>query len=514
MRTLSTIYALALADFLERTRRYQYVATIAVTVFAGTLLLPSKGANYSTFLIDGYRGIYNSAWIGVAFAALASLLLSLFGFYNVKSAVARDRETRVGEIVASTSIGKLSYAIGKVLSNFAVLLSMLGVFFVVAIVMQLVRGESYAIDAWAIAQPLLLIVAPVLAIVSAVAVLFEMIPWLRGGFGNVVYFFVWIGYLVGGTSPSAAKTPWWHDLMGIDAITRQVWQAVRVVDPKAKIDSIVIGDVDGGSKYFTFHGCTWTTEDVVGRLMWLVVALGITAAAALLFDRFTSGARAAQAREPGKLARALRAAAEKVTTPILDVVCTSDFGAIVVAELRLLVNGLSFWWYAVAAGFFVAGLFTRGDAQNVLIGLAWIWPILQLSQIGTREAVYDTEQFVYPTLHPIRRQFVAQWAAGVALALLCAGGSLVHFAATGNLLGIAGIVAGALFVPSLALACGAVSGTTRLFEILYLILWYMGPMNHTLLDYTQGANAAGFAVAAAILLAIAAAARRMRLALA
>jgi hypothetical protein len=28
-----------------------------------------------------------------------------------------------------------------------------------------------------------------MAVVGAVAILFEAIPWLRGGFGNVVYFF-------------------------------------------------------------------------------------------------------------------------------------------------------------------------------------------------------------------------------------------------------------------------------------------------------------------------------------
>jgi hypothetical protein len=40
-------------------------------------------------------------------------------------------------------------------------------------------------------------------------------------------------------------------------------------------------------------------------------------------------------------------------------------------------------------------------------------------------------------------------------------------------------LAGAIFVPTTALACAAMSGTSRLFEIVYLILWYVGPMNAT-----------------------------------
>jgi hypothetical protein len=137
--------------------------------------------------------------------------------------------------------------------------------------------------------------------------------------------------------------------------------------------------------------------------------------------------------------------------------------------------------------------------------------MLQWSQLGTRETVYATEQLVYPTLHPIRRQFLAQWFAGVLLALLTAGGSLVHWTVAGNLAGIEGVLAGAVFVPTLAIACGALSGTTRLFEILYLVLWYVGPMNRTTFDFTQGAYAPEFTLASFVLFAVAVSARKLRL---
>jgi hypothetical protein len=34
-----------------------------------------------------------------------------------------------------------------------------------------------------------------------------------------------------------------------------------------------------------------------------------------------------------------------------------------------------------------------------------------------------------------------------------------------------------MFIPSLALTCGVWTGSAKLFEILYLIVWYIGPMN-------------------------------------
>jgi len=50
----------------------------------------------------------------------------------------------------------------------------------------------------------------------------------------------------------------------------------------------------------------------------------------------------------------------------------------------------------------------------------------------------------------------------------------------------------ALFIPSLALALGVWSHSSKPFEILYITLWYLGPLNKTPgLDFI-GANSAGY----------------------
>lgn len=506
------IYALVRADVLERTRRYQYVATVVVTMLIGTLLLPGRNANYETFLIDNYRGVYNSAWVGASYALLAAIMLSLFGFYVVKSAVERDRTTRVGEVIATTSISRFDYSLGKALSNFFVLASMTAILFVTAVVMQLVRGENASLNLAQIAAPFALAVLPLLAVVAAIAVFFEMVPWLRGGLGNVAYFFLWGAY-ASWSFDANLRAPWWRDMFGANLIMRQVWSAVLRIDPHARPNSVEVGATIGAHVHrsFTFVGFHWSAADVAGRLIWFVVAAGIASAAALLFDRFSKGAQSAERRRRSVLAVRWASAVERYTTPILDLIFRSDFGAIVLAELRLLVRGLSPWWYVVAAGLWAFQIGADAKAQSIAVGLAWIWPMLLWSQLGTREHLYGTEELIYPTLHPIRRHFVAQWLAGVILALVMAGGSLIHWAHTGDLSGIVGILAGAVFVPTLALACGTLSGTTRLFEIAYLVLWYVGPMNRTIFDFTQGAYAPGFALASLVLLVLAIAARKLRL---
>ena len=53
-----------------------------------------------------------------------------------------------------------------------------------------------------------------------------------------------------------------------------------------------------------------------------------------------------------------------------------------------------------------------------------------------------------------------------------------------------------LFIPALAFGLGTLSASPRLFEVVYLLLWYIGPMNHVAtLDFTgmaPASRAAGY----------------------
>jgi hypothetical protein len=54
----------------------------------------------------------------------------------------------------------------------------------------------------------------------------------------------------------------------------------------------------------------------------------------------------------------------------------------------------------------------------------------------------------------------------------------------GELAYVAALLAGVLFVPSMALALGALSNSKKLFEVVFLMIWYMGTIEHlTPLDF-------------------------------
>jgi hypothetical protein len=135
MRALRTVVHIGHADLRERVRRYSFLIVLASAVFAGYPFAPPVDADYRVLQVGTQRGIYDSAWVGLMFGLIAALHLPLIGFYLVKNAVGRDRQTGVGEIIATTPTSKGVYVLGKWLSNLAVLVLILTVMSAMAVVM-------------------------------------------------------------------------------------------------------------------------------------------------------------------------------------------------------------------------------------------------------------------------------------------------------------------------------------------------------------------------------------------
>ena len=493
-RSVRMVGHLMRADFLERVRRYSFLVTLAATVWLGYLV----GAGKIELWIGSVRGAYNSAWIATTMALVINTFLSLAGFYIVKSSVDRDRQTGVGEILATTPMSRPLYTLGKSLSNLAVLGGMLAVLYVAAIAIQLVAGEDRRVDLLQLALPFLLLSLPMLALTAAAAVLFETVPGLRGGFGNVVWFVVWSALIPIGIQLGGLLDP-----LGINLVNRNLEIAATAAFGPAK-RGFVLGGIEHTEpiQIMRWGGLDWTPDLLLTRLVWVLAAAGVALTAAVFFDRFDParsrrGARVARQRTTG--------ATEEVTstfvpmpavhlTPLPAASRRFRFLDVLRAELRLLLQGLRWWWWAGAAGFVIATLAAPLDVvQKVILPLAWMWPMFLWSSLGAREIRWNTTALLFSAARPLGRQLPATWLAGVALAVLTGSGAALRFVATGHWNSLGAWVVGALFIPTLALALGLWSGSSKLFEVIYLVLWYIGPMNQVpTMDYT-GATPTGLA---------------------
>ncbi len=246
MSTLRVLWHLTRADFLERVRRTSFLITLGLAVYLGYVV----AAGQLKLWLGETRGIYNSAWVGVLMALVANFFLSLAGFYVVKNAIERDRRTGVGEILATTPMSKALYTLGKAASNFAVLMAMVAVLAAMGPVAQWMAGEETRIAPWNLLAPFLFLTLPAMAVVAACAVLFETLPGLRGGFGNVLWFFAWIGLM-----PAAIELPGFPDPFGLGAVTGKLFDAVRERFGQAE-RSFTLGALknEGGTRTFQHSG--------------------------------------------------------------------------------------------------------------------------------------------------------------------------------------------------------------------------------------------------------------------
>jgi hypothetical protein len=108
--------------------------------------------------------------------------------------------------------------------------------------------------------------------------------------------------------------------------------------------------------------------------------------------------------------------------------------------------------------------------------------------MGNRERKNNTDQMVFSSPRPVLRQFPATWLAGILVTMLFGIAGAVVFLINGDLLGMVGWIGGVIFIPTLALALGVFSSGSRLFEVVYLFLWYMGPYQKIpVFDFITGA---------------------------
>jgi hypothetical protein len=554
--TMRQVGAVAWADLLERVRRYSFLVTLAGTLYFGYLV----NAGYVQLIIHGLRGVYNSAWVGTLIAVSVGTFLSLIGFYLVKNTLDHDRRSGVGEILAATPMSNLAYLLGKAISNFLLLGAILALLALAAVVSQLLKGEDIRVDVVALLAPIVFLTLPALALAAATAVLFEAVPRLRSTFGNVVYFAFWISLVTlsvgssgNGSDLIGLRLVESSFIRALPAATAPRGDmSLSLGPPERRAAAPATGAAPGGSSPASHSGAVrwdgirWTAGLVARRLAWVGIALVEVVLGSLLFARFDAarerrrGRRKGAVRTGGAIPDGASGApldgeapdyvapldgAVRVTAPTSAVAMTANAASrtaggatatpwrrrfagatwaprsralsLVLAEIRLMLRGRSFWWFAVAAGLAIGGLFApAGTGRAMILAVAWIWPLPLWSELGARESLHGVRPLLLAAPLPPVPRAAAIWMAGATVAALSGAGVAVRLAVEGDARGLLAWAVGCLFIPALALGLGSLSGSPRLFEVVYLLLWYVGPMNSVAtLDFTgmsAAARAAGY----------------------
>jgi hypothetical protein len=438
MKTIYPIFHLAKADFFERIRQYSFLLVLATIVLIGYLFVPPVGAGYRVLQVGTQRGIYNSAWIGLMFGLTAAMHLPI------------------------TSI------------RFGVLI-----------------------------VPIWLMGLPMLAIAAALAVLFECVPFLKGGLGNVIYFFIWlatIGFVITGSVDEATGLAGaTRDPYGYTRQLFDIQEQVLLENPDAEVSSSFINSGSDIERTFIWNGIHWPARVVLDRLLWFGLAVVIVGLSAIPFDRFDPAQSKLRPQRESLSHRLVHRFSSFWSVDLLHRKLEEEDGSqvtsaaqltsmtakhnqwrffeVLLAELKLMLKGRSLFWYVGAIGLIIACIaWPLDDVRRYLVIILLLWPITIWSGMGNRERRFQTDQIIFSVAHPLRRQLSATWIAGFIIALIISGCITAIQVINGQGYAIVTWVAGALFIPSLAIALGVWSGGPRLFELVYILWWYIGPV--------------------------------------
>src|SRR5690606_28668924 len=174
---------------------------------------------------------------------------------------------------------------------------------------------------------------------------------LRTGLGNIVWFFGWmVAAVAGGGAPLGGLGP-------VRASMRETVAAAHAT--RAREWSRGFTQVDRPLAVFEWGGSEVTGAFALGRLLLVVVAAGLAAAPAIWFGRFdparvsAGGASVAVTMTSGRAQDTVedaRSSWSRLLSRPLSPVPRSlrpASGRMVLGELRILVSGVSGWWWSV-----------------------------------------------------------------------------------------------------------------------------------------------------------------------
>ena len=496
---VSRLTRLVLADVRDRTRRPGYLVSLLVMLWLGQHMLPPVGSAYRTFSMDDvYRPVYNAAWVGTVTAMLTGVWFLFIGFYLVKGSIERDRRTGVGQVLAATRMSSFAYLCARTLGNVAVFATQAVMVALAALIQQQLLGEDRRVDLMATLLPFFTITAPLALFAAASAVLFDCVRWLRGGLGNFAWFFL-LPMIMAWSHADDPRGTIWSDMTGARVVVEDVRRVMIAAHPDAatRPPSLSMG-VNFSKRFrelpvttFEWPGIRWTAANAASRVPLLLISMLVVCAAVIPFDRFETPHRPSasgpgrwwwQGRAPAATSRPRATSAASLT------VVPHGFGmfGVVRAELALLLKGQSPWWYAGLLGFLIAELAAPlKGVREVVLPLASFWPALVWSALGHREQRYATGGVLFSCPQPIVRLLPAAWLAGALVMLVAGAPAVLRLLFAGETSAMLGWLFAAAFVPALALACGVWTGSAKFFEVIYLFLWYVGPMHRVAeLDYT------------------------------
>ncbi len=476
---LSIIYL----DYLKRIRSYSFLVTLCLSTAIAASFIPQPEASYSTVNVGGYTGFYNAAWIGTVTALMTSIFLSMFGFYLINGAIKTDRESGVGQIIASTPVGNFQYLFSKVLSNFLILFTIVLAVFAMSIMLFFFYDAGYPLDIGQFIKPYLLITIPALFFISVLAVVFEVLFKQYGVIQNIGFFFLFIAL----SSTAILDTTIvnfdiFNGKIASDQIIAAAEQAGSVPENSGLNIGFSLNQGQKGKK-FLFEGTSFTNGFIISRLILVLISIIGVVLITPLFQRFRQS-HIGRKKENKKASLETDSISgmrlESLSVP------ETDFGImpILKTEFLLLVRSGKKWlWLLNLTGVVLLAILPLSIAHQFVLPILWFLQVGRISQLSSKEQAHKVHYFTWFSFKAMYRITCTQIIAALILMISLAVPLLLRYAFQLNLAAVGMVCLGAFTVVTFAFVLGILTKGKKLFEVLFFLVTYINVNGMSAFDY-------------------------------
>jgi hypothetical protein len=483
---MNSFFTIIKSDYLQRTRSSAFLITLCASLAIAYTFVPEPNASYSTIRIADYVGYYNSAWFGYVTAIMTSLFLSLIGFYLVNSSIDNDVHTKVGQIIASTSISNFKYLFTKVLSNFLVLLTIAAMVFIMSILLFFLYNDGFSFELIQFVKPYVIIVIPSLFLISALAIIFEIFFGKYSVLQNLGFFFVFSTLMV--FTPKSEEQ-FSLDIFGSKIIMHQLEQTVRKISNTSENVDITIGyvlaNVEKVNK-FEFNGVDFPTSFIISRIVWIAFGVLLIFIISHFFHRFNLKERQSIKKVYKQINKPLLLKEINLSALPIPQINYGIFPLLKTEFLLLFRKEKKWLWLLNIIGMLLLATLPLKIAHQMVLPILWFLQVSRLSDLTTKETTNNVHYFAFTSYKPISRLLIAQLMSAIILMLLLALPLLVRFGFTFNFLAVSTIILGSVFIVVFAAMLGIVSKGKKLFEVLFFMITYANINGVPFADYFGG----------------------------
>jgi hypothetical protein len=345
------------------------------------------------------------------------------------------------------------YILGKFLGNVVFLSTFIGGFMAAAMAMLVVRGEA-PLEPLIFIKQYAIVTPSTIVFVSAVAIVFESIPWLSGRVGDVLYFFLYaasLGVVAASIEQGGGGVLRYFDFSSFGYLLEQSRETFHTTSM-----SIGSSRFNPAKAPITIAGLTLAGDAWATRMVSTITPIPLLLVARLFFHRFDP-ARIRAAGPKGKRGwmRSFNALARPFARPL----------AMIPVRGAALTDAMMTFAITPFAAIALIGITIAALASAKSLPVTFALTAIFIADIASRDRRASTTALI--SAAPRLRENFVFWklasASIVATMLLIV--PLVRNPIA--------VLTGILFIAASATALGVISGNPKTFIVLFLTFWYV-----------------------------------------